>query len=45
MRFLLFLVFLILVILVGSGAFLATWDIPAPKQNIEKEIPNDRLGS
>lgn len=36
---------LVLVLLVGGGvAFLATWDIPAPRSKIEKVIPADRLG-
>lgn len=36
---------LILILLVGGGvAFLATWDIPAPRSKVEKVIPADRLG-
>ncbi len=36
---------LFLVIVVGGGAaFLATWDIPAPRAKVEKVIPADRLG-
>lgn len=36
---------LVLILLVGGGvAFLATWDIPAPRSKIEKVIPADRLG-
>ncbi len=34
---------LIAVVVVGGVAFLATWDMPAPKTTIEKAIPNDRL--
>lgn len=36
---------LFLVVVVGGGAaFLATWDIPAPRAKVEKVIPADRLG-
>ena len=28
---------------VGGGAFLAVWDIPAPAASVEKVIPNDRV--
>jgi len=36
---------LVLVLVVGGGfAFLATWDIPAPRAKVEKVIPADRLG-
>jgi hypothetical protein len=34
---------LIVVVLIGGAAFLATWDIPAPNQQIEKVIPDDRF--
>jgi len=34
---------LVLALLVGGTAFLATWDIPAPKNNIEKVLPDDRF--
>jgi len=38
------LIFLMVVLLVGAGGvFLATWDIPAPTQTIEKELPDDRF--
>jgi hypothetical protein len=33
----------ILVVAVGGAVFLATWDIPAPNQQIEKVIPDDRF--
>lgn len=34
-----------LVLLIGGGAaFLASWDIPAPRGKVEKVIPADRLG-
>ncbi len=36
---------LVLILLVGGGvAFLATWDIPAPRSKVEKVLPADRLG-
>jgi hypothetical protein len=28
---------------VGGGAFLAVWEIPAPAASVEKVIPNDRV--
>lgn len=34
---------LILVILVGGAVFLATWDIPAPTQQVEKVLPDERF--
>lgn len=37
------LIALSLVVLVGGAVFLATWDIPAPDQQIEKVIPDDRF--
>ena len=37
------LVVALLLALVGGGAFLATWDIPAPVSTVEKEIPDDRF--
>jgi hypothetical protein len=40
-----FILFAALVVLVGGGvAFLAGWDIPAPRSKVEKVIPADRLG-
>ncbi len=30
-------------LLIGGTAFLATWDIPAPKNTIEKVLPDDRF--
>ena len=29
--------------IIAGGAFLATWDIPAPTEQVEKTIPNDRF--
>ena len=37
------LVFLVL-LLGGAAAFLANWDIPAPRAKVEKVIPADQLG-
>jgi len=31
------------ILALGGGVFLAMWDIPAPVQKIEKEIPDDRF--
>jgi hypothetical protein len=33
----------IVALLLVVGVVLATWEIPAPKKQIEKVIPNDRL--
>lgn len=38
------LLLLILVTGVGGFAFLATRDMPAPSQPVERVIPNDRFG-
>lgn len=37
--------FLLLLVLVlgGTMAFLATWDMPAPKATVEKVIPDERF--
>lgn len=35
---------LVLIVLVGGTAFLATWDMPAPTQPVQRVIPNDRFG-
>jgi len=34
---------LIAVGLGGGAVFLATWDIPAPSQSVDKVIPDDRF--
>jgi len=34
---------LIVVVVIGAAAFLSTWDIPAPNQQVEKVIPDDRF--
>ena len=35
--------FLVIALVVGTAAFLATWDIPAPVTTIEKVIPDERF--
>ncbi|CAA7618695.1 hypothetical protein [Magnetospirillum sp. UT-4] len=37
------LVVLLLAVVVGGGAFLATFDLPPPLATVEKVIPDDRL--
>lgn len=37
------LVLLVLAVVVGGGAFLATFDLPPPSAQVEKVIPDDRL--
>ena len=34
---------LFLALIVAGGVFLATWDIPAPTESVEKTISNDRF--
>lgn len=43
-RMSLILLFILLLLVGGGGAFLASWDIPAPRAKVEKTIPADRLG-
>jgi len=38
-----FVFVLVVAVLVGGGAFLATWDIPAPVNNVERTISNDKF--
>jgi hypothetical protein len=38
-----FILILILAVVVGGGAFLATWEIPAPVTNVERVLPDDRF--
>ena len=40
-----YLVFLLMLSigLVAGAVFIATWDIPAPTQRVEKVVPNDRF--
>ncbi|MCW5749724.1 MAG: hypothetical protein KIT81_01150 [Alphaproteobacteria bacterium] len=42
-KIVLFLIAGLVLIVLGGGAFLAAWDIPAPTQRVEKVIPNERL--
>jgi hypothetical protein len=37
------LIALIAVVVIAGAAFLSTWDIPAPNQQVEKVIPDDRF--
>ncbi|HJP23255.1 MAG: hypothetical protein QF546_04685 [Alphaproteobacteria bacterium] len=37
------LIVVIAAVVVGGAVFLATWDIPAPTQRVEKVLPNDRF--
>jgi len=34
---------LVLAAIAGGGAFLATWEIPAPVKNVERVLPDDRF--
>ena len=34
---------LVVAIVVGGGVFLATWDIPAPVNNVERTISDDKF--
>jgi hypothetical protein len=43
MRLTLIIISVVVVALLGSGAFLATWDIPAPSATVEKTVPDDRF--
>lgn len=38
-----FILALVVILLVGGAVFLATWEIPAPSEQIEKTIPNVRF--
>ena len=37
------IIILLLAVVVGGGVFLATWDIPAPSERVEKVLPDDRF--
>lgn len=43
MKLTLIIVIFIVLLIAGTGAFLATWDIPAPSKPAEVVIPNDRF--
>ncbi len=36
-------VVIVVLLIAGTGAFLATWEIPAPTKPTEVVIPNDRF--
>ena len=38
-----FVLLVLLVTIAGGGAFLATWEIPAPISNVEKVLPDDQF--
>ena len=38
-----YIIVLFLAVIGAGGVFLATWDIPAPTESVEKTIPNDRF--
>jgi hypothetical protein len=38
-----FFIVLLLGAVVAGGIFLMTWEIPAPRHQVEKVIPNDRF--
>tara|TARA_A100001037_G_scaffold47458_1_gene39112 strand:+ start:284 stop:436 length:153 start_codon:yes stop_codon:yes gene_type:complete len=38
-----YIIVVILIGIVAGGVFLATWEIPAPSERVEKTIPNDRF--
>ena len=37
------LVVIVLAVLVGGGAYLATWEIPPPTTAVEKVLPDERF--
>ncbi|WP_425407365.1 hypothetical protein [Hwanghaeella sp.] len=42
-KFILVIFALLMVGLGGGAVFLATWDIPAPSQTVERVLPDDRF--
>ncbi|WP_193555790.1 hypothetical protein [Hwanghaeella grinnelliae] len=42
-KFILVIFALLAVVLGGGAVFLATWDIPAPSQTVERVLPDDRF--
>ncbi|WP_372002397.1 hypothetical protein P7L74_06995 [Tistrella mobilis] len=38
-----FILIILLVAVLGGGAFLMTFDMPAPVRTVEKVVPNDKL--
>lgn len=43
MRLTLLVLIIVVVAILGGGAFLVTWDIPAPSSTVEKTVPDDRF--
>lgn len=43
-RMSIFLLLFLVLLLGGGAAFLASWDIPAPRSKVEKVIATDRAG-
>lgn len=39
----LIIISLVIVVLLGGFGFLAIWEIPAPQQQIEKVLPDERF--
>ncbi len=39
----LYILLFLLLAIGGGGAFLATWEIPAPLREVEKVLPDDRF--
>ena len=37
------LIVLALIVVAGGSVFLATWEIPAPSNTVERVIPDDRF--
>jgi hypothetical protein len=42
-KFSTFVFLLVVALAIGGSVFLATWDIPAPVNNIERTIPDDKF--
>lgn len=42
-KFTIFILLLLVVAVGAGGAFLATWEIPAPVSNVERVLPNDQF--
>jgi len=38
-----FVFLLVITIIIGGVAFVTSWDIPAPVNNIERTIPDDKF--
>jgi hypothetical protein len=42
-KFSTFVLFLVIAIFIGGIAFVTSWDIPAPVNNIERTIPDEKF--